>query len=87
MARKGTPGERKAARIVRRQENRAEFVRVRATKVIDGGKGGHQLVVVACNAALAASKRITDTARRDLATAIAMTVERFDVEQNWKEQR
>lgn len=85
MARKGTPQERRERKADRRRENRAEFVRARATQVIDGGKGGHQLVVVACNAALAASKRITDTARRDLATSIAVTVERFDVEQNWKE--
>lgn len=85
MARKGTPEERKAARIVRRQENRAEFVTARAAKAVNEGKGGHQLVVVACNAALAASKRINDGARQDLARSIAITVERFDTEQNRKE--
>lgn len=82
MARKGTPEERRTARVQRRRENQAEFVRNRAATVIGEHKGGHQLVVVACNAALAASKRITDAARHDLAKAIAVTVERFDIDVN-----
>lgn len=86
MARKGTPEERRLARIERRRENQVDFVRNRANQVVDAGKGGHQLVVVACNAALAASKRITDDARGQLARAVVETVERFDIESNWKVQ-
>lgn len=86
MARKGTPEERRAAKAQRRAKNQAKFVRTRATAVVQGGKGGHQLVVVACNAALAASKRITDEARQGLANAIARVVEQFDTAENRKEQ-
>jgi tripartite-type tricarboxylate transporter receptor subunit TctC len=46
---------------------------------------GREQLVVACNAALAAGKRITDDARRALAKAIAQAVEQADVPENRKE--
>lgn len=85
MALKGTPAERRAQKEQRRQQNRAEFVKARAETVVQHGRGGHQLVVVACNAALAASKRINDGARRRLANAIARVVEEHDTAENRKE--
>lgn len=81
MALRGTPAERREQKALRRKANRTNHVTSRAGQA----RGGHQLVVVACNAALAASKRITNDARLDLAKAIAETVERFDIEANRKE--
>lgn len=81
MALKGTPAERQAEKERRRTVNRVKHVTARAGQA----RGGHQLVVVACNAALAASKRITDDARRRLARALAQTVEQFDTADNRKE--
>lgn len=78
---KGTPEERKAARELNRQANRVQFVRDRATRT----DSGHQKVVVACNAALAASRRITDDVRKHLAKAIADAVVQADVPENRKE--
>ncbi|MER7280454.1 hypothetical protein ABT369_39055 [Dactylosporangium sp. NPDC000244] len=85
MTRKGTPEERRAAKALRRDENQIDFVRSRAKQVVANGRGGHQLVVVACNAALAASKRINDEARKRLANAIAQLVEQHDTADNRKE--
>jgi hypothetical protein len=82
MAPKGTPAERRQTKADRRRKNQVEHVRTRAQQVV----GGHQKVVVACNAALAASKRISDDARRLLAKAIADVVVVFDTAENRKEQ-
>lgn len=81
MALSGTPEERRRQKEERRQVNRAQHVVTRANTA----RGGHQLVVVACNAALAASKRISDEARKRLANAIAQIVEQHDTAHNRKE--
>jgi hypothetical protein len=78
---KGTPEERRQQKAARRQNNRAGHVVARA----NAARGGHQLVVVACNAALAASKRINNEARKRLANAIARLVEEHDTAPNRKE--
>jgi hypothetical protein len=94
---KGTPAERRAAREANRQANRVQFVRDRAQRA----GSAHQLVVVACNAALAASRRLmagrdvdglsperrrmVNEARSALAKAIAEAVERFDAPESRKE--
>jgi hypothetical protein len=78
---RGTPEQRREQRRQRRQANRVKFVRDRAQR----SGSNHQLVVVACNAALATSRRITDGARRLLAQAIAQAVEAVDHPDNWKE--
>ncbi len=69
----GTPEERRAQKAARRAANRVGFVRLRAASA-----GEHELVVIACNAALAASRRISNSARRSLARAIAEAVEAHD---------
>lgn len=79
--RQGTPEQRRAEREQRRATNRLEFVRTRAQRT----SSGHQRVVIACNAALAASRRITDNARNQLARAIAEAVQAFDIPTNRKE--
>jgi glutamate racemase len=81
MALKGTPAERQAQKSQQRETNRITHVTKRAGQA----RGGHQLVVVACNAALAASKRITDDARKRLARAVAEVVEQHDIPENRKE--
>lgn len=80
---RGTPEERRDQREQRRAANRVRHVRDRATAA--AATSGHQLVVVACNAAQAASRRITDPARRALAHAIAQAVEAADHPSNRKE--
>ncbi len=69
----GTPEQRKQQKAAKRAANRVEFVRLRAASASE-----HELVVIACNAALAASRRIDNSARRSLANAIARAVETFD---------
>jgi hypothetical protein len=64
-----------------RAANRVRHVRTRA----QAAGNGHQLVVVACNAALATSRRVTDDIRRTLAREIASLVERYDTPTNHKE--
>ncbi|GAA0719686.1 hypothetical protein Drose_05990 [Dactylosporangium roseum] len=83
MALRGTPQERREQKARQRAANRVAHVQARA----GAARGGHQLVVVACNAALAASKRINDEARMRLARAIAEVVERHDTAENRKENR
>jgi hypothetical protein len=78
----GTPEERRDLRRQRRESNRVRHVTSRAQQA----RNGRELLVVACNAALAAGKRITDDARRDLAAGIARLVEQADVPANRKEQ-
>ncbi len=73
---RGTPEERRALKEQRRIANRAAWVRDRARAV----RGGHQRVIVACNAALAASRRLDDGARSRLAREIAEIVERIEGE-------
>jgi hypothetical protein len=81
---RGNPEQRRTLREQKRQANRIAWVRERAAAV----RGtGHQLVVVACNAALAVSRRITDDARRALARAIAEAVQRLDTPANRKDSR
>ncbi len=70
---RGTPEQRKQQKAAKRAANRVGFVRLRAASA-----GEHELVVIACNAALAASRRIDNSARRSLANAIARAVETYD---------
>jgi glutamate racemase len=79
---KGTPEQRRELRKQRRHANRINHVRTRAQQA----SNGRELLVVACNAALAAGKRMTDDARRALARAVADVVQAADVPANWKEQ-
>jgi sugar phosphate isomerase/epimerase len=74
----GTPQQRRAKREQRREENRVSHVRQRAA----AARNGREVLVVACNAALAAGKRLTDDARRALARSIAELVEAADVPDN-----
>ncbi len=83
MKTRGTPEQRAEQRQQARAANRVNHVRGLAS----AASSGHQLVVIACNAALAASRRITDAARRDLARTIAQAVEVTDVPTNRKERR
>lgn len=69
----GSPEQRKQQKAQQRAANRVGFVRMRAASA-----GEHDLVVVACNAALAASRRIDNSARKALANAIARAVETYD---------
>lgn len=80
MKTRGTPEQRREQRQQVREANRVDFTRRRA----HAAASGHQLVVVACNAALAASRRLTDPARRTLARTIAQAVEQLDVLNNRK---
>ncbi len=80
---RGTADQRRDQRERVRHQNRVAHVRARAA----AASSGHQLVVVACNAAWAASRRITDDARRTLARAIAQAVEAIDTPTNRKEGR
>lgn len=80
---RGSVEERRRLRQQRRQANRVGHVRQRAQRA----SSNHQLVVVACNAALAASRRVDDDARQALAKAIAEAVERVDTAENQKERR
>lgn len=80
---RGTPEQRRVTREQNRRNNRINHIRSRATRA----GSGHQLVVIACNAAQAASRRIVDDARRRLAQAIAQAVETFDTPANWKDPR
>lgn len=77
---KGAPEQRKQQKAARRAANRVDFVRMRAASASE-----HELVVIACNAALAASRRIDNSARKSLARAIAQAVESFDNPTNRKE--
>jgi hypothetical protein len=70
---RGTPEERRQQKAAKRVANVTGFVRLRAASASE-----HELVVIACNAALAASRRIDNSARRSLANAIAKAVETFD---------
>jgi hypothetical protein len=70
---RGTPEQRRQQKAERRVANVTGFVRARASAA-----GDHERVVVACNAALAASRRIDPSARKALANAIAKAVETFD---------
>ncbi len=83
MRTRGTPAQRAEQREQVRAANRVAHVRGLAASA----SSGHQLVVVACNAALAASRRITDDARRHLARTIAEAVERADTPTNRKDRR
>lgn len=78
---KGTPEERRRIRAQNRLQRSAEHVKVK----IREARGGHQKVVVVCDAARAISKRITDEKRQELAWALARVAESFDVPENWKE--
>ncbi len=80
VAVKGTPEERRAAREKRRLINRAHHVIDRAT-----GQNARVQVTVACNAALAVRKRITEDAGKRMAAEIARVVERFDTADNKRE--
>lgn len=73
MRLKGTPEQRKRLKAEKRLANVTGFVRARAAAA-----GDHDRVVVACNAALAASRRIDNSARKALANAIARAVETYD---------
>lgn len=75
-----TPDERAEAREVRRQHNRVEHVKRRVAQA----KNGREVLVVACNAALAASLRLTDEARRRLAVEVLEAIQRVDIPQNRK---
>lgn len=77
----GTVEERRVKRAQRRDTNRVQHVRDRFRQA----RNGREVLVVACNAALAASKRITDDARRALAKAIADAVVAVDVPANRRE--
>ncbi len=79
---RGTPEERRRQKADQRLANVTGFVRARAAAADD-----HQRVVVACNAALAASRRIDNSARKALAFAIAKAVETFDNPRARKETR
>ncbi len=75
---KGTPAERRQMKAQVRASNRAAFIRDRAAQAAST----HQLVVVACNAAQAASRRLSDEGRRALAYAVAQAVEAADIPAN-----
>lgn len=77
-----TPEERREAKERRRQHNRLTHVADRVAQA----RNGRERLVVACNAALAASKRLTDDARRRLADEIVAAVDRFDTTENRKAQ-
>lgn len=76
MKLKGTPQERRDLKARQRQDNQVNHVRSRASQA-----QGHGQVVVACNAALAASRRCGSAADQEqLARMVAETVERFEAE-------
>lgn len=78
-----TPEERRTAREQRREHNRVSHITARAQQA----RNGRELLVVACNAAQAVGSRLTDTARRNLAAAIAKAVEQADTPANRKAQQ
>lgn len=83
MALRGSPEERRAQKAARREENRANWVVKRLNQV---KTSGHQRVVVACNAALAVSRRATDEARKSLAAEIAAVAQKYTAPEYRKEQ-
>jgi hypothetical protein len=81
VAAKSTPEQRRALKAQKRRDNQINHVRTAAEQA----PNGRARIVVACNAALAAGKRITETARHDLARAIVHVVEQADIPENRKE--
>jgi hypothetical protein len=77
-----TVAERRQAREQRRQHNRVTHVAARAKQA----RNGREQLVVACNAAMAAGKRITDDARKQLAATIIQAADKADVPENRKAQ-
>lgn len=78
-----TPEQRRVAREARRAHNRAAHVTMRALRA----RNGRERLVAACNAALAAGKRMTDDGRQVLAYEISQAVERASNPQDGKETR
>lgn len=79
----GPPDQRRDLREQRREANRTGLVTARAQQA----RNGRERLVVACNAALAAGKRITDDAGQLLAKAIVDAVLAADVPANRKERQ
>lgn len=77
----GTPQERRDLRRQRRLENRVQHVRDSVAQATNG----RERVVVACNAVLAVSKRITEEARANLARAVADVATDADRPENWRD--
>ncbi len=81
MALRGSPEERRKQKAAARVANQVKHVRALASQA-----QGHRQVIVACNAALAASKRCSTPADQEqLARMVAETIEQFEA--NSREQR
>lgn len=74
---KGTPEQRADLRKQRREGNQASYLAARAAQA----KTGRELVIVACNGALAMSKRINDAGRRELARLVIAALDAVNTPQ------